>query len=259
MHQFLIPSAARVLTAMLPAIAITAAASFASAHYDFVPKIENGKIYTAGHDDEATDPALIDVSYLPVGGFDFGEILDDPYNINDPGFNTLGPSAFQAGTQLRFQPLSISSGSFIQYWSGSGSPAFSPAPAGVSLQLAASPTRYVTYTPTSATVTTSPSASSLLIGTFASNGSIHVHLNASIFLDGAQDPDSIPTGAYLISFKLLNPGTSLADSDPLYIVFNNGLTEELHDAAIDAVASSIPEPTDAVALLPALALLNRRR
>lgn len=241
---------------VLAAATIGLAASLASAHFDFVPKIVNNQVATAGHDDEEG----VDVSSLIVAGYDFGEIAADPYNIGDPGFNTQGASAFTASSTLRLA-AQTHNGRYLSYWNGTGDPTFGSVPSGVSLTLAGSPSRYVSLTETSATYAPS-STPSLLIGTFSSNGAMHVHLTSSIFKDGDQVEDSVPVGAYLIAFELLNPNTGVANSEPLYIIFNNGLTEEVHDGAIDAFAASlnaIPEPASLGLLTLALPLLTRRR
>lgn len=227
------PAAVALLT-------IASAATAARAAYDFIPRIENGKIVTGGYDDGAG----ANVSSLRVSGYAFGSNPDDPYNLNDPGFNTIGASTFRSGTQLRFQPLPLADNVFLQYWNGTGTPLFATTPQGVSIRLSASPTRHVTYTSTAASVVTSPSSSSLLIGSFSSNGTLHVHFNSSLYFNGSQDPDlsPAPIGAYLLSFKLLNPNTSVTDSDPLYMVYSNGLTTAQQNAAVQAATSALSAP-----------------
>jgi len=50
------------------------------------------------------------------------------------------------------------------------------------------------------------------------------------------------------------------DSDSLFVVYNNGLDESVHDAAIDFVSATyVPEPTMLMVALAALPLLARRR
>ncbi|MDB5327064.1 MAG: hypothetical protein JWM57_2633, partial [Phycisphaerales bacterium] len=106
---------------------------YSSAHFDFVPKIVNGQIATGGHDDEEG----VDVDTLRVGGYDFGEVPEDPYNIGDPGFNTNGGSAFVGGSSLRLMAEPVK-GAFLSYWDGAGPVSFTAVPAGVSLSLSGS-------------------------------------------------------------------------------------------------------------------------
>lgn len=224
--------------------------SYCSAHFDFTPRVEGGRVVVGGYDDELGQS----VASLRVGGYDFGEIADDPYNIADPGFNTLGASAFTGGSALRLRAASAG-GAYLRYWNGTGVPAFVPADAGTTVTLSASPSRSITFSATTASV--APTASvDLQIGTFAANGAMHVHLGASV----AASTAIVPVGAYLIAFDLTNPGTGVATSELSYIVYNNGLTETQHDAAIDAVAAAyVPEPATAALLTGVLAIMRRRR
>lgn len=246
-HRLIVSAAAVALTG--------AAAPMAWAHFDFTPRVEGNQVVTGGHDDvEGTD-----VDILRVNGYDFGETPGDPYNIGDPGFNTQGASTFTGASTLRLAGLPIE-GAYLRYWDGTGAPAFDQAPANVSLMLSGSPTRYATFTGDGVTYTPS-SPSSLLVGTFSGSGAMHVHLGTSIFADGDQIEGTVPEGAYLLAFELSNPGTGVTTSDPLYIVYNNGLDEEVHDAAMDHVQSTlVPEPATFGALgAGAAGLLMRRR
>jgi hypothetical protein len=246
------------------AVGLALSAPVASAHFDFVPRVESGKVVTGGHDDEAG----VDVGVLRVGGYDFGEVVGDPYNVGDPGFNTIGASAFAAGSQLRLRGLAVD-GRFLRYWDGAGSPTFGAAPAGATLSLAGSPTRSATFADSALTYAPD-SPATLLIGSFASNGALHVHLTSSVFENGQQVDGSVPEGAYLVSFDLINPNadgsaSGVAGSDPLFVVYNNGLTEAQHDAAIDAAGAAYasapaPEPgSPGLVLAAGGGLLCRRR
>lgn len=227
---------------------------YSSAHYDFVPKVEAGRVATGGSDDENGSV----VGSLRVAGYDFGEIPADPYNIGDPGFNTQGPTAFTGGSTLRMTAVPFTATSYLGYWDGTGEPAFTAAPGDVSLAISGSPTRSVTYAAGAASYSAA-SPDSLLIGTFGSTGALHVHLTSSLLPTSGTAAD----GAYLIAFQLTNPSTGVAASEPLFIVYNNNLTEAQHDAAIDSAAAtyaSVPEPTSLAALgLAGVALLGRRR
>jgi len=226
-------------------------ASAEEGHFDFVPSVSlGGQIVTGGYNDESAES----VSSLIVNGYDFGENAFDPYTIGDPGFNTRGASSFQGGSTLHLSGLPVD-GRFLSYWDGDGAVSFGDTPAGVTLDVAFSPTLKATFS-TGALVYAPGTASSVPIGTFSGTGSLHTHVESSIFFDGLQAENTVPVGAYLLSFELLNPGGTATTSDPLFIVYNNGLDEEVHGAAIAAV----PEPATIglLGLLAPLALRRRR-
>jgi hypothetical protein len=205
------------------------------AHFDVLPGIFNNKIVTDGYDDEE----MLGELNVTVFGYDFGETPGDSYNIGDPGFNTQGSSLFTGGSTLRYIAQQYQ-GRFLSYWDGTGSPSFGAVPAGISLRVSGSLTRHITLTQGSAVYApnTAPNDTSLLIGTFATGGTMHTHLGSSIFLNGDQTEGSIPNGLYAVAFTLTNPGTGVADSDLRYIVYNNGLSEAQHTRGMAA----IPEP-----------------
>ncbi len=97
----------------------------------------------------------------------------------------------------------------------------------------------------------------------AGDGSFHEHLTFSL-RDGAGDIPALPDaqGVYLLEMRMWSDLPSIEPSDPLWIVFNFGESEAVHDAATDHVQTVlVPEPT-AAALLACLAagtLMRRRR
>lgn len=229
-------------------------ANLAHADFDARPYISNNQIVTGGHDDENN----IDTAVQRVFTYDFGDVAADPYNIGDPGFNTNGQSAFTPTSTLNFRGLSLTGGLSIQYWDGTGSPQFGAVPSGVSINLSGSPSRYISY---SSSGISYAGGTPLTIGNFsATNGALHVHLGTSIFENGAQADNSVPTGEYLISYQLENPSTGVINSDPLFIVYNNGLSDEQTDAAATYVnATYTPEPASLGVLGLGATLLLRRR
>lgn len=208
----------------------------ARAHEDVVPYELDGKIATGGHDDLLGTDNVVQ----KVFGFDFGEDPLDPYFIGDPGFNngTFAIGVFPndgllpSGFTLEFDVLAN-----LQYWDGSGSVLFGAAPADVELGLnRGSGTVLISRTGTSGTPPT--------IGSTGS-GRLHVHINSLLNSTDGVDPNppNAPAGIYLVGLELSLPGSGLADSDPIYFVYNNGLDEEVHGEAIDWVQTSlVPEP-----------------
>lgn len=85
-----------------------------------------------------------------------------------------------------------------------------------------------------------------MIQAVVSDGSMHKHFSTSLFADNAHsnvlgEADFLapPEGIYAFSLELtLTDGGNTHVSDPVWVVFNNGLTEEQHEQAIAAV----PEP-----------------
>jgi len=219
----------------------------ACAHDDVRPKNDAGKVATDGYDD-GTGITTPDVR---VFGYDFGEDPADPFFTQDPGFNSLVGSGLQAGA-LSFDVLGPASGSGLpfnlSYWDGAGAVTWTSVPMSEQLRWNRGANNLLIGS------TSTPLISGFSIGTVAGAGSIHQHLNA--FINGS-DGNSIPAGPgdwgagdaveaapgiYALSIVLKNG--SLANSDPIWIVYNNGLDEESHDAAIEWVnAHAVPEPT----------------
>jgi hypothetical protein len=219
----------------------------ALAHFDIRPRVENSKLVTDGFEDatSTTEPNL------HVFGYDFGENADDPFFAQDPGFNATTTSGLTPGAAFRFNILSS-----LSYWDGTGAVSFAPVTTGESLRL--------NFGANDRTIGGNSSAQSgFTIQTVDSSGAVHRHLNA--FLNGsdgntvpagpgswgAGDGVQAPVGAYVFSMDLLlDPAGAILKSDPLYVVFNNGLSEELHDVAIDWVNQNlVPEPGLVCALL----------
>lgn len=216
-------------------------------HPDVRSRVASGQIVTDAWRD-STSTATPDVR---VFGWDFQEDPTDPYFIPEPGFNSGGPTALPAGSQLRFNILA--SGVFglpgtLSYWSGSGAVLFGAVPSGETLRL------------NRGAQSRTAGASSAAIEGFAlktaeADGSVHVHI--STFLqgsDGNSDPldGFLPAeGIYLVPIELTSSDATIAGSAPIFFVFNNGASEEVHDLAIDWVTENlvpIPEPSGMVLL-----------
>ncbi len=227
------------------------------AHFDVRPYAVSGKIVTDGYED-ATSTLL---SNVRVFGYDFGEDATDPFNIQDPGFNAIAGSGLTPSADLRFNVLDS-----LKYWDGLGSVVLSNAPASESLHLFLG----------AGTVTANGSSGAqtgFKIQTVNANGSVHKHLNAELL---GSDNNSIPAGPgawgagdgieatagiYFLPIELTMSSGGLINSDSMYLVFNNGLTEETHDQAISfAETNLVPEPSSlAIMGLGLCAMLRRRR
>jgi hypothetical protein len=220
---------------------VTATAVMASAHDDIVPYAVGNKIYTGGHDDVTASNTVAE----RVFGFDFGEDPLDPYNIGDPGFNNgaFGVGVFPnngllpANFTLGFNVLTN-----LEYWDGTGAIAFGAAPPGVGLGVnRGSFTVVVDSNGQSGTAPT--------IGSTGAAGRLHVHLASQLRYSDGTDPTlpNAPDGIYLIGLELTLPGSGVSISDPLYVLYNNNLSEEQHDAAIEwANTTLVPEPSGAL-------------
>ncbi|MEX0676843.1 MAG: PEP-CTERM sorting domain-containing protein [Pirellulales bacterium] len=231
-------------------VSILFAASTARAqHDDVVPYEFGGKVATGGHDDVLGTDHVVE----RVFGYDFGEDLMDPFVIGDPGFNNgafaIGvypnDGLLPANKTLGFNVLTN-----LQYWDGTGGVSFAAAPVDVELGLRrGSNTVLVSGTGQSGTVPT--------IGS-TGPGRLHVHLESQLnYTDGTDpDPPNAPDGIYLVALELALPDSGLADSDPIYVVYNSNLDEEVHDAAIDWVQENlVPEPASWALMAAALAAL----
>jgi hypothetical protein len=216
---------------------IVAAPSLALAHFDVVAYEDNGKIATGGHDDGTNE----DIVSTRVFGYDFGEEPGDPYFIGDPGFNN-GAFAIGVFPNNGLLPASKTLGfnvtTNLLYWDGTGSVAFAPAPAGVSLGLQrSSSTVHISGTGQTGTVPT--------ISSTGASGRVHEHLGSLLQFSDDTNPaaPNAPDGIYVVGIELTLPDSGLANSDPIYLVYNALVDEEVHDEAMAYVeAQLVPEP-----------------
>jgi hypothetical protein len=221
------------------AVAVALLASVACAHNDVVPYSNGTKIVTGGHDDLAgtTD------ELLSVFGYDFGEDPNDPWVIGDPGFNnssaftTSFPNAgaLPAGALA----LSVFSGNYgsLHYWDGTGtSAAFSPVASGVEINLNRGSSNL--------RIGGATASGSLSIATISAAGRVHNHLQTSLGTGGSGGSFTnlgAADGIYAFGATFSSGGLS---SDPIYFVFNAGMSEAIHDVGIDFYATqAVPEPS----------------
>ncbi len=79
----------------------------------------------------------------------------------------------------------------------------------------------------------------MIVDAANSQGSLHTHLN--FFLESAVGVAGGPIGAYLLELKVLSNQRSLA-SDPLYVLFNAGLSAADYSAALLDLVDTLPPP-----------------
>jgi hypothetical protein len=222
-------------------------------HADIKPDVEHARISTGAWID-TTSELTPDVR---IFGYDFQEDPLDAYFITDPGFNTAGPSGLPVASMLGFNILDGAAFGLpanLTFWNGVGSVAFNTVPNLETLRLNLG-AQNRTIGSTSGEVAGFP------IGTVAAGGSVHRHLGS--FLQGA-DGNSIPgdgnepaAGIYLLSLELTSSDATIADSQPLFVVYNNGLSEATHDAAIEWVeANLVPIPEPATMLMCGIVALG---
>lgn len=243
-HRIAIPAA---LSAAVLA-AVPAAARADGEDYDVSPEVVGGVIKLNAYFDEAE----LEVKNVRVFGYAFGEdpILP-PNELQDPGLHPLPGSGFAAGSQIGVSALSA-----LQYWDGTGAPAFAPAAAGTTLSYA--------FGSQSASVTGSTVPTNVVnLGPVDAVGEFDDHLDTDITLAAAG-------GIYYFSAKLNTTTPNVADSDSLYFVFAYNADEDALDAAKEFIRDTfapgtvlpvVPEPATAgaLALFGGLALARRRR
>lgn len=236
---------------LLAVLLVVVAISAVSAHEDIFPyivggtgsgvSITGGQLTTGGHDDEAGTTTFA----TRVFGYDFGEVPSLPYNIGDPGFNnsnaedlTIFPNN---GVLTGGANLILNYSTPLYYWNGIGTVDFVLASTDSALRLGNSFAQATTISSTGA------SSSTLLIGpTNIATGRIHQHLMTALLFNGDSDLATLPNapeGFYMLGGFLSLSNGSTAASDPFFIVYNNGLTEEVHDEALDWVQNNLAAPT----------------
>jgi hypothetical protein len=246
-----------IMRVVVGVLVMCIAAPALAQHFDIRPRVENSKLVTDGFEDSTsmTEPNVA------VFGYDFGENVDDPFFTQDPGFNSASGSGMTPGAALRFNLLSG-----LSYWNGAGAVSFAPVATGESLRL--------NFGATDRTLTGASGAQTgFAIQSVDAGGGVHRHLNA--FLNGS-DGNTVPAGPgswgagdgvqaangiYLFSMELLlDPTGGIDKSDPIFLVYSNGLSETVHDAAIDWVNENlVPEPAVMGLLAPVWVLLRRTR
>src|SRR5687767_1269327 len=173
--------------------------------HDVQPHVVNDRIETDAvpHGGGGVVP---DVQHF---GYEFGEDPKDPFFLADPGFDAEPGSGLPGGSQLGFNVAR-----HLAYWNGAGRVSFTTPPNNETLRF--------NFGADDVTVTgTSGPQNGFSIGTIAPDGSLHRHLNT--LLQGPNASTDPTDGVYFTNIRLTSSSPSIAPSDSLYMIFNNGL------------------------------------
>ena len=217
----------RTLTVMLALAVLPATAEGRSNPYalesDARPRVAGGRIVT----DAISDATGLLSSDVRSFGWRFQTIPGDPYFIQEPGFNAVSGSGLPAGSVLGFN---VARG--LAYWGAApGSPvdfAANPVPSGGRIDLNFG----------AGTVTISGATGpqpGFGFASISSSGAPHRHLNGYLSTDGAAAPAA---GVYLTAIRLTNTAGPL-DSDPLMLLFGNGIDTDDMQRALSYVANPL--------------------
>ena len=207
-------------------------------HFDTYFYVDGSRIKTGAILEEdagvpgAPDPFIPNVR---VFGAEMGE--EFPNFADEPGFDSER-SLFPSGvTSLKFNVIGA-----LQEWDGSSF-------------VSTSSTIDIDYL-ANTTVSTPAGASDIVTGftaDFLPDGTFHTHFDYTL-----NNPSS---GIFMLALSMYAPGSGLAPSHPFYYVFNNGLDEEAHEAAIEHAEATVPAPGAGaiLAMTGALAASRRKR
>jgi hypothetical protein len=206
--------------AVLSILALTLPASAQFEGDDIGPRNSSGKL-VADVVSHTTGTTQADVRAF---GFRFQQRINDPFFTDLPGFNAPAGSGIPSGS-MTFTVLSA-----LGYWDGAGAFTSQSVPSGETLRLNRGASNRVIGASTG-------QLQALSLGNVASNGSIHVHVNA--FLQGS-DGNSIPAdglpnaqpprapdgieaaaGIYVTSIRISH--ASVQATEPLYLIYGNHL------------------------------------
>ena len=237
------------------------AAPAGAQHADVVPYASGGRLLTGAHDDLGGQTSQI----MAVFGYDFGEDPLDPWVIGDPGFNNS--SAFTTGVfpndgklpTSSTLALAVAAGRYgpLHYWDGTGGVSFAPVSDGVGINLNKGSFNLL--------IGGATTSGSLNIASTGVSGRVHQHLESSIgsgWNGSAFATQGAPDGLYAFGVILSAAGLT---SDPIYLVYNVNLSEEIHDAGIawyETNVVAVPEPSTVTLAMTAIvgsAWIGRRR
>jgi hypothetical protein len=167
-----------------------------------------------------------------------------------PGAETHDPVFTPSVTQVSYEPLSR-----LWYWSPA-SGGFGDPPNGEIVEMAQGSTDRFELTATGINVVADLGDDGVaFVGTADGSGGFHGHLNFSLFVPGLGADPAI--GAYLTSMRVVT--SDLGQTDPVWLLWNQGLDGSDFAAAIGAAEAFVPEPATLVIVSVASACLMRRR
>ncbi len=217
-------------------ISVFAAGASAQKHGDIAPLVENGRIVTWLGIDDPPPGMLIGPERV------FGaEFLDPgpglPIINNEPGYLGL------AGNPLEGFSLGFNVRTWLRPWDLGGQ-AFPDLPASTTITLSA-PILGAVTTPQTATVVPGLTIPMLPVGGF------DFHFDHEL---NANTP-----GIYLLELELFTNRPGTQNSLPFWVVFNYGLPEPEHEAAIEWVRNNLVPAPGAIVLCGAAGLFVARR
>jgi hypothetical protein len=182
---------------------------------DIQLSLVNGKIETAGG---------VSTYEPPLDGRVFSRTISrpdttSPFSASSPGFASLA-GFLQPGEQIRFDIIRE-----LLYWNGS--------------QLAPSvPTMTIFQFANSVTISANDTDGKpgLLLGGAGSNGLVHIHVDYEL-------PTTAPAGVYGLMLTVGPAGTATFEkSDPVLVAFRRGVSIEIADQGVAAMAALLPTP-----------------
>lgn len=239
-----------VVRGVAAAVALSGLAGWASAHIgDIGLALVNGRLAT-GEVEEAGTPPLEFVSLGErVFGADFtlsgGEVFSDEPGFYGSSLSAGGENTIPASSSLSFRILGN-----LRVWEPATS-TFSTVTPGERLRIEFFGGAASRLSPLDGSTV---GGFSIPLGP---TGGFDEHWD--FFLDAAPGQTAPGAGIYLLSVDLELDNVAGSRSEPIWLVFNNGLSEEQHEAAIEYVEEFVVPSPSALGLLGLAGVVAARR